>query len=70
MQMMKQLGITLLLKPFRWFTNTKRRLKRNAGYESDVGRLIRNGLPKLGGCVVVIIAGVLLIDLIMACFAA
>lgn len=45
----KELGITALLKPTRWWTNQKRRLKRKIGYESDAGRLIRNGLPKPGG---------------------
>jgi hypothetical protein len=54
----KELGITALLKPFRWWTNTKRRFKRKIGYESDGGRLIRNGLPRPGGCwVVVVVAG-------------
>ncbi len=51
----KELGITEAMKPFRWWTNTKRRLKRKTGYESDAGRLIRNGLPRPGGCLVVMI---------------
>ena len=51
----KELGITAVLKPFRWWTNTKRRIKREVGYESEGGRLIRNGLPKPGGCLVVIV---------------
>ncbi len=50
----KELGITAALKPFRWWTNTKRRMKRKVGYESDAGRLLRNGLPRPGGCLVVI----------------
>ena len=50
----KELGITALLKPLRWLPNQKRRLKRKIGYESDAGRLIRNGLPKPGGCLVVL----------------
>lgn len=49
----KELGITAAMKPFRWWTNTKRRFKRKVGYESDAGRLIRNGLPRPGGCLVV-----------------
>ena len=52
----KELGITDAMKPFRWWTNTKRRRKRKVGYESEAGRLIRNGLPRPGGCLVVIIA--------------
>jgi hypothetical protein len=51
----KDLGITALLKPFRWGTNLKRRFKRKIGYESDAGRLIRNGLPRPGGCLAVVV---------------
>ena len=51
----KELGITEAMKPFRWWTNTKRRFKRKIGYESKAGRLIRNGLPRPGGCLVVIV---------------
>ena len=50
----KELGITDAMKPFRWWTNTKRRFKRKVGYESDAGRMIRNGLPRPGGCLVVL----------------
>jgi hypothetical protein len=48
-QIKKELGITALLKPFRWWPNQKRRLKREVGYESEAGRLIRDGMPKPGG---------------------
>lgn len=52
----KELGITDALKPLRWWSNQKRKAKRAVGYESDVGRLVRNGLPKPGGgCLVVFI---------------
>jgi hypothetical protein len=51
----KELGITDAMKPFRWWTNTKRLFKRKVGYESEAGRLIRNGLPRPGGCLVVVI---------------
>ena len=54
----KQLGITALLKPFRWWGNEKRKIKRAVGYESDAGRLIRNGLPKSVGCLVILVGGV------------
>jgi hypothetical protein len=51
----KDLGITALLKPFRFWTNEKRKIKREVGYESEAGRLIRDGLPKPGdGCLVVL----------------
>ena len=54
-QVKKELGITAAMKPFRWWTNQKRRFKRKIGYESDTGRLIRNGLPRPGGCAVVVL---------------
>ncbi len=50
----KELGITDALKPFRAWTNAKRRFKRKIGYESEAGRLIRNGLPRPGGCLVMV----------------
>jgi hypothetical protein len=53
-RMKKELGITEAMKPFRWWTNTKRRFKRRIGYESEGGRLIRNGLPRPEGCLVVV----------------
>jgi hypothetical protein len=43
------------LKPLRFWTNAKRRFKRKIGYESETGRLIRNGLPRPGGCLVVVV---------------
>ena len=42
----KDLGLTTLLKPVRWWPNKKRQIKREIGYESKTGRLIRDGLPK------------------------
>ena len=50
----KELGITDLMKPVRWLPNQKRRLKRKIGYESDAGRLLRDGLPKPAGCLVIL----------------
>jgi hypothetical protein len=46
----KELGITALLRPLRAWDNTKRRWKRKVGYESSAGRVLRNGLPRPGGC--------------------
>jgi len=51
----KELGITDALKPFRAWTNAKRRFKRKIGYESEAGRLIRNGVPRPGGCLMVVV---------------
>ena len=55
----KDLGITALLKPFRWWGNEKRKIKRAVGYESDAGRMLRKGVPKPGGCLLVVVAGTL-----------
>ncbi len=49
-QLKAALGITAILKPFRWWTNQKRAFKRLIGYESPAGRLIRNGNPRPLGC--------------------
>jgi hypothetical protein len=51
----KELGITALLKPFRFWGNTKRRWKRKVGYESSAGRVVRHGLPTPGGCLVAMV---------------
>ena len=59
----KDLGITALLKPVRWWPNQKRRIKREIGYESEPGRLIRDGLPKAGGCLVLIVGSMTLVSL-------
>jgi hypothetical protein len=63
----KAIGWNWLMTPFRFFPNLLRRIKRRLGYESDLGRLLRNGLPRPGGCLVlVLIAGVLKVSLIVA----
>jgi hypothetical protein len=46
----KQVGITSLLKPFRFYGNQKRRVLRKLGYESEPMRMLRGGLRKPGGC--------------------
>jgi hypothetical protein len=51
----KDLRITALLKQCRWWRNEKRRSKREIGYELEGERLVRDELPKPGGCLVVVI---------------
>jgi len=51
----RDLGITAAMKPFRFWTNQKRRLKRRVGYESNPGRIVRNGLPTPGGCALMLV---------------
>ena len=55
----KELGITDAWKPFRAWTNAKRRFKRKIGYESETGRLIRNGLPRSGGCSALVVGAMM-----------
>jgi len=51
----RDLGITAAMKPFRFWTNQKRRIKRKVGYESTPGRIARNGLPTPGGCALMLV---------------
>jgi len=57
-QLNKALGLNKIMAPFRWWPNQKRKLKRRLGYESPIGRLIRLGAPRPGGCAVVLAAAV------------
>ncbi len=54
----KDLGITALLKPVRWWPNQKRRIKRRVGYYSKTGRLVRDGLPRPKGCLVLVVLAI------------
>jgi hypothetical protein len=65
----KELGITDALKPFRAFTNLKRRFKRKIGYESEAGRLIRNGLPRPGGCLVTVLIWTMIVAMAVVAMA-
>ena len=42
--------IAAALKPFRWWTNTRRRSKRRIGYESDAGRLTPSETLPISRC--------------------
>ncbi len=41
----RELGITAILRPFRWWGNEKRKIKREAGYYSPDAQLARHVLP-------------------------
>jgi hypothetical protein len=41
----RELGITALLRPFRWWGNEKRKVKREVGYYSPEAQLARHVLP-------------------------
>ncbi|MFN9287040.1 MAG: hypothetical protein ACK6EB_03145 [Planctomyces sp.] len=67
----KALGITALLAPFRWWPNQVRTAKRRLGWYSPLARLIRLGLPRPGGCLVLIAAGLSLLGAMLgACILA
>ena len=59
----RKTGIAAMLKPFYWWTNQRRRIKRGAGYESDAWYVIRDRLPTPGGCRLVVASAVVLIGL-------
>ena len=54
-----ELGITALLRPFRWWGNEKRTVKRDLGYYSPTARLARHVLPNSLGKLLLIILIVL-----------
>jgi hypothetical protein len=59
----KDLRITALLKPVRWWPNQKRKLQQEIGYESNTGRLLRDDLPKPGGCLVIFVGNITMVGL-------
>ncbi|HBC63872.1 MAG TPA: hypothetical protein DC058_21985 [Planctomycetaceae bacterium] len=60
-----------MLAPFRWWPNQVRKAKRRLGWYSPLARLIRLGLPRPGGCLVLIAAGLSLLGAMLgACILA
>jgi hypothetical protein len=55
----RELGITALLRPFRWWGNEKRTLKRDVGYYSPDAQLARHVLPRSASKLLMLIALVL-----------
>src|ERR1700677_2555862 len=55
----RELGITALLRPFRWWGNEKRKIKREAGYYSPDAQLARHVLPHSAGKLLMLVALVL-----------
>jgi len=45
----RELGITALLRPFRWWGNEKRKVKRELGYYSPEAKFARHELPRSMG---------------------
>jgi hypothetical protein len=42
----RELGITAILRPFRWWGNEKRKIKREVGYYSPEAKFARHFLPR------------------------
>jgi hypothetical protein len=55
----RELGITALLRPFRWWGNEKRTIKRDVGYYSPEAKLARHILPRWASKLLILIALVL-----------
>jgi hypothetical protein len=53
------LGITAILKPFRWWGNEKRKIKREVGYYSPEAQLARHVLPHAASKLMLIVLLVL-----------
>jgi hypothetical protein len=52
----RELGITALLRPFRWWGNEKRRIKREVGYYSPEAKLARHVSPHSASKLLILIA--------------
>ena len=55
----RELGITAILKPFRWWGNEKRKVKREVGYYSPEAKLARHVLPHSAGKLLLLVLLVL-----------
>jgi hypothetical protein len=55
----RELGITAILKPFRWWGNEKRKIKRETGYYTPVAQLARHVLPHSAGRLLLLVILVL-----------
>ncbi|MCK6605106.1 MAG: hypothetical protein L6Q59_09440 [Ignavibacteriaceae bacterium] len=56
----KDLGIYEVTKIINAHKNLKRRILNKAGYYSEPAKILRNGSPRPGGCLVVLIVPVLM----------
>ena len=55
----RELGITAILRPFRWWGNEKRKVKREIGYYSPEAKLARHILPHSAGKLLLLVLLVL-----------
>jgi hypothetical protein len=61
----RELGITAILKPFRWWGNEKRKIKREVGYYSPEAKLVRHFLPHSVGKLLLLVVSVLTIPFVL-----
>jgi hypothetical protein len=62
----RELGITALLRPFRWWGNEKRDVKRELGYYSPEAKFARHVLPRSTGKLVLLAMVLSAIPLLMS----
>jgi hypothetical protein len=55
----REMGITAILKPFRWWGDEKRKIKREVGYYSPAAKLARPVLPRSVGKLLLLVVSVL-----------
>jgi hypothetical protein len=61
----RELGITAILRPFRWWGNEKRKIKREVGYYSPEAKLARHILPHSAGKLLLLVVSVLAIPFVV-----
>ena len=64
----RELGITALLRPFRWWGNEKRTVKRDLGYYSPEAKFARHELPHAGRKILFVLLMILAIPFALGWF--
>jgi hypothetical protein len=64
----RELGITAILRPFRWWGNENRKIKREVGYYSPEAKLARHVLPRSAGKLLLLVISVLGIPFVVGWF--
>jgi hypothetical protein len=64
----RDLGITAILRPFRWWGNEKRKIKREVGYYSPEAKFARHVWPHSAGKLLLLVVLVLAIPFVVGWF--
>jgi hypothetical protein len=64
----RDLGITAILKPFRWWGNEKRKIKREVGYYSPEAKFARHEFPHSLGKLFLLVLMVLAVPFLLGWF--